>query len=66
MRPGGYLVYHTFLVGAEKFGAPRKARFLLHPDELHAAFSKAFDVLEYREATVEDGRPVAFLFARKL
>jgi len=65
--PGGYVVYHTFLKGAERFGAPKRPRFLLQPAELSQEFGDqhGFQVLDYREATVEDGRPAAFVHAKK-
>lgn len=38
LLPGGVLVYETFRRGQERFGHPRRARHLLEPGELKAAF----------------------------
>src|SRR5262249_29878181 len=48
LAPGGYLVYETFREGQERFGRPRRPRFLLHPGELRAAFA-TLDILRYEE-----------------
>jgi tellurite methyltransferase len=50
--------------GVEAFGKPRRPRFILQPDELKNVFH-TFRVVEYREATIEDGRPVQLLVAQK-
>lgn len=34
MKPGGALVYETFMLGNEAFGSPRNPAFLLAPNEL--------------------------------
>jgi hypothetical protein len=54
-------VYHTFMKGCFK---PRRPRFILEPDELRQVFAD-FKVVEYREAKIEDGRPVQFIIAQK-
>jgi hypothetical protein len=63
LRPGGCLLYHTFMRGAERFGAPRRPRFLLEPGEFMRVFGD-LHVIEYREETIEDGRPVACVLAQ--
>jgi hypothetical protein len=49
--------------GAERFGAPRRPRFLLEPGEFTRVFAD-LHVIEYREETIEDGRPVACVLAQ--
>ena len=34
LRPGGVLIYETFMLGNERFGKPSNPDFLLRPDEL--------------------------------
>jgi SAM-dependent methyltransferase len=35
LRPGGLLMYETFMVGNERYGKPSSPDFLLRPDELY-------------------------------
>lgn len=39
VRPGGTLIYETFMQGNEAFGRPRSPEFLLAPDELRDIFA---------------------------
>jgi SAM-dependent methyltransferase len=39
LRPGGYLLYETFMVGNERYGRPSSPAFLLRESELLAAFA---------------------------
>jgi SAM-dependent methyltransferase len=58
IKPGGILIYQTFMQGAEQFGSPRNPKFLLKPGELAAEFANAnilLDDIEY----LDDGRPVS-------
>ncbi len=50
--------------GVEKFGKPRRERFILQPGELKVLFD-GFKIVTYREDTLEDGRPVQFIVAQK-
>jgi len=50
--------------GVEKFGKPRRERFILQPEELKKLLI-GFHVVKYREDTIEDGRPVQFIVAQK-
>jgi hypothetical protein len=58
----GLLLFHTFLVGAESVGrkTPTKARFLLNPGELRAAFQDEFEVLEDSVILLPDKRPTSW------
>ncbi len=64
LAPGGYLVYETYRVGQEQFGRPARARFLLQPGELRAAFP-TLEVLGYDEPAPEAGPWTAQLLARR-
>lgn len=39
LRPGGTLIYETFMVGNEQYGRPRSPEFLLQRDELATVFA---------------------------
>lgn len=63
INPGGFVVYHQFMVGCTK---PRRARFLLQEGELAAFFSqRGFEILEDRVFPISDGRPCCWFLARK-
>jgi SAM-dependent methyltransferase len=65
LKPGGIIIYQTFMQGAEQFGSPRNPNFLLKPGELAAIFSSVeilLDAVEY----LDDGRPVSAFIARCL
>ncbi len=62
LKPGGTVIYQTFMQGAEQFGSPRNPNFLLKPGELASIFSDAeilLDEVEY----LDDGRPVSAFIA---
>ena len=63
----GMLLYHTFMVGAESVGrkTPTKARFLLNPGELRAAFEDHFDVIEDSVILLPDKRPTSCFLAKR-
>lgn len=63
INPGGFIVYHQFMVGCTK---PRRARFLLQEGELARIFSdRGFDILEDKVFPISDGRPCCWFLARK-
>jgi SAM-dependent methyltransferase len=63
VNPGGFVVYHQFMIGCQK---PRRPRFLLNEGELATTFtSLGFEVIEDRVFTISDGRPCSWFLARK-
>lgn len=63
INPGGFIVYHQFMVGCTK---PRRARFLLAEGELAQLFTeRGFEVIEDRVFPISDGRPCSWFLARK-
>ena len=65
VRPGGLVVYETFVhPQREMFGKPRRDAHLLTPGELRGYF-EGWDVLAYREDLAGPRRHVASLIARK-
>jgi len=61
---GGYIVYQTFVSGAEVFGSPNNPNFILERDELSKVFS-GYQMIVDRIDKLEDGRPVASFIAQK-
>jgi len=65
VRPGGLIVYETFVEPQrERYGKPRRAQFVLRPGELRAAFA-GFEILSSSEGPIRRRRIVASLIARK-
>ncbi|KAM9962927.1 hypothetical protein ACTFIW_006148 [Dictyostelium discoideum] len=62
VKPGGFILYHTFMTPS--MGKPRRPRFLLNPNELKEKFNQ-FNVLNYTETYLDDGRPIQVLLAQK-
>jgi SAM-dependent methyltransferase len=55
LRPGGVLIYETFMLGNARFGKPSNPDFLLRPGELLEAFSGVLTVAGFEQG--EAGRP---------
>lgn len=55
LRPGGILMFDTFLVDQAQIGHPRNRAFLLDRNELLARLSTGYRVLRYREGLVTEG-----------
>jgi SAM-dependent methyltransferase len=66
LKPGGFLIYQTFMQGCEQtaIGRPRNPKFLLAPHELAEHFN-GFDLVLDETELLEDGRPVSAFIARK-
>jgi tellurite methyltransferase len=60
VKPGGMILFETFLVGQQEYGHPRNPAFLLQPGELPRAFCNC-DVLVYEEGLFEDCGSPAYL-----
>jgi tellurite methyltransferase len=60
LRPGGILVWDTFLIDQREIGHPRNPAFLLARGELVARLRGEFRVLAAREGAIEDGGLRAF------
>lgn len=52
LRPGGMLVYETFMRGNERHGKPSNPAFLLRPGELLDAFGAALTVVAFEQGAV--------------
>jgi len=56
LKPGGVLIYETFMLGNERFGKPSNPAFLLLPGELRGAFPE-LTVKGFEEGAVERPKP---------
>jgi tellurite methyltransferase len=67
LKPGGHIVFETFLIDQKELGHPRNPTYLLGHNELLELFS-GFRVLYYREGKMVEGAKEAYragLFAQK-
>jgi SAM-dependent methyltransferase len=62
LRPGGLLLYETYIRDQRRIGGPSNPEYLLEPNELLQAF-QSMRILHYQEGTA--GRAVAELVAQK-
>ncbi|MBE0431210.1 MAG: methyltransferase domain-containing protein [Dehalococcoidia bacterium] len=65
VKPGGMLVYETFIVDQVQFGRPRSPEHLLRHNELLHTF-RDLRVLRYREGVFEGNKAVASMLAQKV
>jgi tellurite methyltransferase len=67
LKPGGHIVFETFLIDQKELGHPRNPAYLLGHNELLELF-RGFRVLYYREGKMGEGGKEAYragLFAQK-
>jgi SAM-dependent methyltransferase len=57
LRPGGVLVYETFMRGNELLGRPSNPDFLLRPGELLEAFGGRLTVVAFEQGRVAAPKP---------
>jgi SAM-dependent methyltransferase len=57
LRPGGVLIYETFMAGNERFGRPSNPHFLLRPGELLAAVQGQLEVVAFEQGEIGTPRP---------
>jgi SAM-dependent methyltransferase len=65
LKPGGFLLYHTFMRGAEKISQPKNPNYLLESAELAEYFAD-FSILADSVEKLSDGRPLSYFIAQKL
>jgi len=65
VKPGGMVVYETFIVDQARFGRPRNPDHLFRHNELLHTF-RDFRVLQYREGVLEGRNAVASIVAQKV
>ncbi|WP_157753521.1 methyltransferase domain-containing protein [Thiomicrorhabdus chilensis] len=64
VKPGGWLVFQTFVEGVEVFGSPKNPNYILRKGELAQVFAD-FKVIIDRIDILPDGRPVACFVGQK-
>src|SRR5262249_26485501 len=65
-QPGGALVYETYRQGQQRFGRPRRPRFLLETGELREAFARlGLEIHDDAEPSPAGGPWTARLLARR-
>ena len=64
LRPGGMVVYETFIIDQAQFGRPRNPDYLLKYNELLDMF-RDFRCLRYREGIIEERKAIASIVAQK-
>ncbi len=64
LKPGGHLLYQTFMQGCETLGGPRNPNFLLKKNELSETFHQ-MTILSDQIITLDDGRPTNQFIAKK-
>ena len=57
LRPGGVLIYETFMLGNARFGKPSNPDFLLAPGELLQLTADAFTPLAFEQGEVRAPAP---------
>ena len=57
LKPGGILIYETFMQGNERFGKPSNPDFLLMLDELLNTYSPLLKVLAFEQGEVLEPKP---------
>ncbi|MBI2854377.1 MAG: methyltransferase domain-containing protein [Chloroflexi bacterium] len=65
LKPGGMVVYETYIVGQDQFGRPRNPEHLLKHNELLNMF-RDFRCLRYREGLVEEDKVKASIVAQNV
>ena len=59
LKPGGHVIFETYLIGQEMIGHPKNPAYLLRDNELLDLF-RDFRVLCYREGKFSEGEETAF------
>jgi SAM-dependent methyltransferase len=57
LRPGGILIYETFMQGNERFGRPSNPAFLLRPGELLEVLRDRLTIVAFEQGRVDGPKP---------
>ncbi|OIR17897.1 tellurite methyltransferase [mine drainage metagenome] len=57
LKPGGVLIYETFMIGNERYGKPSNPDFLLRPDELLVSYSPLLNIIAFEQGEEQPPRP---------
>lgn len=56
LKPGGVVIFDTFMIGNEEYGRPTNSKFLLKSGELKDAFAD-MDIIAFEEGYVDNPSP---------
>lgn len=59
LRPGGVLIYETFMAGNERFGKPSRPDFLLQPNELVHRLREHWTIVAFEQGEIRTPRAAA-------
>ena len=57
LKPGGILIYQTFMVGNERYGRPHNTDYLLKENELSTRLEAEFRIIEFDQGYIEYPKP---------
>lgn len=57
LKPGGVLIYETFMTGNERYGKPSNPDFLLRPDELLDIYTPLLKIIAFAQGDESEPRP---------
>lgn len=57
LKPGGVLIYETFMVGSERYGKPSNLDFLLHENELYDVYSPLLEIVAFESLVATGNQP---------
>ena len=57
LKPGGVLIYETFMQGNERYGKPSNPDFLLKPGELQDIYSPLLNIVAFEQGEVDLPKP---------
>lgn len=62
LKPGGVLIYETFMLGNARYGKPSNPDFLLQPDELLANYAQTLRIVAFEQG--DEPAPTAAVMQR--
>lgn len=57
LKPGGVLIYETFMLGNEDYGRPSNPDYLLQPDELKLVYTPLLKIYAFEQGKVDKPVP---------
>jgi SAM-dependent methyltransferase len=57
LKPGGVLIYETFMLGNARYGKPSNPDFLLQPDELQASYAQSLHIVAFAQGDEQTPTP---------
>lgn len=57
LKPGGVLIYETFMIGNERYGRPSNPDFLLLENELLDAYSPLLEIIQFNQGYENSPKP---------